>query len=618
MALSAILLPALASGLFASKQSKAQESQRIEATALLKEAEEAVRSVREKGWSAVALNGIYHPVVEANAWSLSGGAETINGLIRSIEIQDIFRDSNGVIVSSGGTPDPSTKKINTTVTWGSPYPSSVSSVMYLTRYLNNSAHLQTSFSDFIAGSASGTAVVNNNGGEVVLGAGGRADWCNPNLSITALDLPKSGVANSISAIEGKVFAGTGDNASGVSYASVNISNINPPAATILGTFDGFKTNGIFGESNYAYLATDNNFKEVEIIDLTTDPYSEAGYFNAPGNGNAGSVVVSENIGYMTDGAKLYTFDLSSKNGSRPVLGSVDLAGTGVGVVVVGSYVYVTTSSTSTQLQIIHVTNGGAVLSVVGQASLAGLGGRAIAVNSSATRAYIATSPSSTAKELFIVDISTKTGNRLTTGSFESNGMNPKSMTLIPFNRLILVGSGGIEYQVVNILNETSPVLCGSLNIDAGVNGVASVLEADGDAFAYIITGDATTELRIIEGGPGGKYSTSGTFISKPFDATVSAAFNRFIPSVNLPNQTSITFQIAIANAVNNSCSQASFYYLGPDGAPDSFYTSANSIPLITNGDYTNPGRCFSYKAYFSTADGTISPIFYDASVNYSP
>ena len=109
---------------------------------------------------------------------------------------------------------------------------------------------------------------------------------------------------------------------------MTISNANPPVAAIARTFDGFKTNGVFGETNYAYLATDNNSKEIEIVNLTTNPYSEAGYFNAPGNDEGDSVFVAGNVGYMTDENKLYTFELSSKTGSRGQLGSVNLAGDG--------------------------------------------------------------------------------------------------------------------------------------------------------------------------------------------------------------------------------------------------------------------------------------------------
>ncbi|MCX6793908.1 MAG: hypothetical protein NTY06_02270, partial [Candidatus Gottesmanbacteria bacterium] len=172
-------------------------------------------------------------------------------------------------------------------------------------------------------------------GEVTLGAGGKGDWCEPNLSIAALDLPKNGVANAVSAIPNQVFAGTGDNASGVSYATVNINESDPPVAAISGTYDGFKTNAIFGEQNYAYLATDNNFKEIEIINLTTNPYSEAGYFDAPSNGDGNSIYVSGNVGYMTSGNIFYTFDLTSRSGSRSKLGSVTMAGTGIKTIVVG-------------------------------------------------------------------------------------------------------------------------------------------------------------------------------------------------------------------------------------------------------------------------------------------
>jgi hypothetical protein len=136
-------------------------------------------------------------------------------------------------VTSGGVVDLSTKQVDITLSWGQPYATSLTTKIYLSRYLNSSALAQTLQSDFAVGSKSGTIVTNTNGGEVTLGAGGGADWCNPNLSITALDLPKNGVANAVSAIEGKVFAGTGDNASGVSFADVSINNAKPPISQIL-------------------------------------------------------------------------------------------------------------------------------------------------------------------------------------------------------------------------------------------------------------------------------------------------------------------------------------------------------------------------------------------------
>lgn len=618
--LSAILIPALTLGFVASREGKPQQKQRLGAIMHFKEAQEATRSVREKGWSTFAINGTYHPTSTNGGWSLSPNAENINGFNRSITISDTYRDSNGNIALIGSL-DPSTKKVDIVVSWTQPFTSSLTSTSYFTRF-TNSAYTETSESDFTQGTLSGTTITNISGGEVTLGAGGGGDWCNPNLTISAVDLPKSGVANAVSAIEGKAFAGTGDNAAGVSYASVAIDNSTPPNGNVSGTFDGYKTNdGIFGETNYAYLATDTNSKEVVIVDLTNitnGKYSEAGYFNAPGNGNANSVYVANNIGFMTDGAgHLYTFDLSSKSGSRPQLGSVTLQGIGKKVIVSGSFAFVAESG-STQLQIIQVSSDGRTLSVVGQASVAGLGAKSIFVNDSATRVYIVTEASPTQKEFFIIDTTIKTGNRPTLGSYESSGMNPKGVTVVTGNKAIIVGTGGQEYQVLNILNEANPTNCGGLNIDSGVNGVASVIESDGDAFSYIITGDASSEFKIIEGGPGGQFATSGNFESAIFDPGFEVSYNRAYVNFASPTQTSFSYQIAIADPINNSCSGALYAFVGPDGTSNSYYTASSQIFLSDDGvNFENPGRCFKYKAYFSSNDVTQTPVFYDLSVNYS-
>lgn len=637
MALASIFLPGLITGLVASREGKAQQQQRLEATILFKEAQEAARIVREDSWSAFAVNGTYHPVVSGNTWNLSSGSQVLNGYTRSIVISDVYRDASGNIVTSGGTLDPSTKKVITTVSWETPLPSSVSSTMYLSRFLGNSTFLQTTEADFNTGTSSGTVVTNTSGGEVILGAGGWGNWCNPGLTIAALDLPKQGVANAIYAIQGQAFAGTGDNASGVSFANISIGNPPYPTAppsSILGTFDGYKTNdGVFGETNYSYLATDNNFKEVVIVDLTqkdsNNKYLEAGYFNAPGNGSSQSVYVSGNIGFMVSANKLYSFDLSSKTGARPQLGSVTLGASGNRIVVRGSYVFVSLNSSTTQMQIIQASADGSVLNVVGQATLNGLAATSLYVNGDGNRAYIITQSSSTKSELFIVDTETKTGNRPTISSYDTNGMSPKGTTLVPGNKVIVVGTGAEEYQVINITNENAPTRCGGLNIDSGVNGVSAVLEDDGDAYAYIITGDATTEFKIIEGGPGGQFSLSGTFESDTLaypsvSSPDSVTFNRFLANIAKPSATDITIQIAAADKVDNSCVDANFTFVGPDASANSYFTSTDNstisgaIPLSVLGNYKNPSFCFRYKVNFVTTDKNNSPVLYDFTANFSP
>ncbi len=629
--LMAILIPALFTGLYASREGKAQDAQRSEALAYLKETVEAIRTFRENGWSNFSGNGTFHPQVSGTSWTLVAGPESINGFTRSVVINDVNRDSSGSIVTTGGTFDPSTKKVVVTVSWGSLSSSQVSETLYLTRYLDNDAYVQTTQADFDAGTKSGTTVTNTLGGEVTLGVGGYGNWCEPELTIASLDLPKSGVANAVWVIEGQAFAGTGENASGVSFANINITNTNPPSASVVGTFDGYKTNAIFGEDDYAYLGTDTNNKEIVIIDLNNvvgGKYTEAGYFDAPGNGDGNGIFVSGNVGYMLSENKVYSFDLTSKSGSRPILDPdgvvITASGTkGRDIYIVGTYAYIAVSGVGSinELVIVDISNP-SNLQMVGWADVNGKSGEDVYVNSTGTRAYLATNGASSYREFFIIDTTSKTGARPTVGSYESNGMSPNGVAVVTGNKAILVGVDAEEYQVIDITNESNPVRCGGLDINTSVFGVAGVLEADGDAYSYIITGDATAEFKIIEGGPGGQYAASGEFISSTFDPGFQTAFNRFDLTVERPPNTDVKFQVAVEDAIAGSCSTVGFTFVGPDGTSATFFettqTSGATVFSYAIPGSINPGRCFRYEGFFSTTDTTATPILYDVTINYSP
>jgi hypothetical protein len=122
----------------------------------------------------------------------------------------------------------------------------------------------------------------------------------------------------------------------------------------------------------------------------------------------------------------------------------------------------------------------------------------IFVNYSATRVYLATKVSNTDPELFIFDISDVNGNHAALASHDLGGMSPKGVVAVTNNKVITVGNGGIEYQVFNYDDATKLISsCGSLNIDAGVNGIDTVIQPSGSAFSYIITGDAGSEFKVI-------------------------------------------------------------------------------------------------------------------------
>ncbi len=666
IALLAILLPSLSTALVSSREGKVQHNRRIEAVQLLKDTESALRSIREAGWSNISTNGTFHPVRSGNSWTLQSGTDTVNTITRSVVVSSVLRDSNGAIVTSGGTVDPSTKQIVVTLSWNSPIASSLSSTFYLARFLDNASYLQTTQADFNTGTLTNVQTTNSAGGEVTLLPNTKGKWCEPHLSPVTIDLP--GIPRAVSAIEGHVFTATGVNAvsSETSFAHVLVANTEPPSFTLHGIGKGYRTYAVSGDANWGYIATSNNTKEVVIFnlnqysDIPNKVYAESGSFNTTTNFNgsdstdADTVFVLNNRGYVTAGHYLYVFDLASKTGARPKIGqriqfanSGDKAGEIYGRVV-GSktYIYVAIiGSTPEEMKIIDVTSYSSQWGVVGSINIEPNNcsslesGQAIFVNSAGNRAYLSSVNDTTFKEFFVVNTTTKTSPSLVGGfatnppctnggGYEAGGMDPEQSVVVGINndRAILVGTDDAgdsvnseEYQVLDLSSESSPAHCGGLHFDQGIFGVAAVKETDGDAYAYLITGDTAQELKVIQGGPDGYYVDSGQYESAIFDLGYATAYNNFIPSFTQPSNTTANFQVAIADAVSGSCAAATYQFVGPDGTSGTYYTTNTPITLDDNGSgFENPGRCFRYRMYLSSSDLNSTPTVNSVQVNYSP
>jgi len=652
ISLLAILLPGLFTGFYSSREGKAQQNQRLTAVGFLKESEEAVRNIRETGWttlSSYATDTPYHATVSGSLWTLVAGSETLsNGFKRQVIIKNMYRNPAGNIVLSPtpGVLDPSTKEINTSVWWNTPKVSTVSSTMYLTRH-ENLSYIQTTQADFDSGVKTNTATSNDSGGEVKLGAGGGGgDWCIPSLSVTTANLSRQGVPTAISAIQGSVVTGTGGNASGPTFAQISVAGNNPPTTTITGTFNNNKANGVFRDTqHFGYIATTDHHEEIKILDLnqfsdppTNSQFKEVGYFDAPGNTDGQSVTVYGNVGYMTTtNKKFYTFDLSDKTGSRSRLGSYDLTLSDVGNKVVitanggSTYAFVAINSTTTQMQVINVTdpsNPSIVKQVQTNNSQPGID---VSVNATGTEAYLVTSYAAGNKDFFVINASnlSGSGNLPISKTFDTGGMNPKGVAVATGNRAVIVGTGGSKQYLVLQLDQNPLITCGTgLAINNGAYAVSTVLQDDGYAYSYVVTGDTNAELKIILGGAGGQYTSSGTFESSIFNNQASTAFNSFSATINQLAQTTIKIKVAVANPVAGSCTGAQFTYVGPLGDPNNandYFTVISDpttiqgiIPYTVSGSYVNPGQCFRYKVWFQSSESTATPVLYDFTANYSP
>jgi hypothetical protein len=298
LAICAIMLPALLVGLVASREGKAQQNQRRDASVLSKEAYDALRIIREQGWNYITANGRYYPVINGNTWSLATGSATIGGFSRYVDIMNVYRDSNGNIASSGGVIDPSTKKVTITVSWATPYESSVSATYYLARN-DNTTNVQGTYAQFTAGTKTQTQVTDPSDGRVKLSSNTKGQWCQPAFSSAAITLPDgppvavsaTADANTI-ANPNKVFVALAPtDATSVKFAYVSVTaNTDPPVPTLKGIFtmdaskysnaglvpvgtgldNTFKTNQVKyytspGGKTYALIATTKPDKEIIAV-----------------------------------------------------------------------------------------------------------------------------------------------------------------------------------------------------------------------------------------------------------------------------------------------------------------------------------------------------------------
>lgn len=615
--LASILLPALLTGFVGATQGREVYEQRIAASALVREAEEVIRSFRNEKWSNVAnlTAGInYYPSISGSKWTLLPGNESIpnTGFTRTIVVADVYRDAGQNIVAQGAPGailDPSTRQFLITVSWPGYFTRSITSSLYITRYGNKSlAETQT----------------------VSAPSGGFEDWCKPALSLTNVNLDRQGHATSVSAFESgngtgnRVLTGTGANASGPDFSNIIIQGNSPPSLISDTDYNGnpqLKANGVFGDTNFAFLAT--NKQGVVILDLRTALYQQIGSFNpTSGNIHSNSVYVVGNTGYLVTDNKFYIFSISVDRRTTAQTGSVDLAN-GIKVVVdaSGQYAYVANPDPSGELKIIDVHSHPTTLTYadIKNVDVDGAAGRDVFINPSATRAYLATATSATQPEFFIINISDKANPVVITsgGTYDTNGMDPHGVTIVSGQRAIIVGEFGHEYQVFVVADdqvsscpnhsENNDFL--DVNDDTGFYGVASLLQSDQHAYSYIVTGDAGAELKIVEGGSGsGGAGGNGTYESPTLpvpDPGHDVAFNSFTATVD-PN---LSYKISIKHGVGGSCSSVTF--------SDSDFTPfvPGPLPLTTLGaGYTNPGECLRYRAINSGS----SPITFTATFNYSP
>lgn len=115
----------------------------LQADFLLEDGAEAIRFVRDQGWTAKinSLTGTNHLSFvigqSTSTWQINATPEKIGIFERSFNISSVKRDGNDDIASTGSD-DPHTKKFDVTVVWPGKFGTSSRTVsFYLTNYFND-------------------------------------------------------------------------------------------------------------------------------------------------------------------------------------------------------------------------------------------------------------------------------------------------------------------------------------------------------------------------------------------------------------------------------------------------------------------------------------------------
>lgn len=601
----------------------------------MEEMSRGLEAVKSENWNGIYSSldsGPMHLQFSGNQYQVAMGTNNQDGISLSFTAERVYRDENRNIVTSGGVEDIHTLKLNVLSQWTDfmGFPQSLTTSMYLNNWEVQKFD-DTSESEFNSGTLTETYVESTDGGEIWLGTIFYPDWCNPSLSINQYDIPGTGTATTVFARTGYAYLGTAGSATGISVTKLSITGVDPPVVSVDHEYDNYLVNNIFVLGNYAYLATTDDNKEVVILDISVTPFVEVGHFNASGTSNAFSVWVdSRGVGYVAQGREVRTFDVgyttgnpgtvAANSGSRNQLDNLSLVwlfGTVSQIIVIGDYLYASLNNDWYELGIVSVANPSDI-SITSQTSVNNQQVQDIFMSADGNRAYFGTNSSSSEREFFILDTTQKTGARPIIGSYDTNGMSVKGIALIEADdRVVLVGTGGEEYQGLNISNENNPVKCGGMEINNGINDIDPVVDADGNAFSYLMTGDTNSEFKILRGGAGGGgangygYVPEGFFISRVFDTeSDSPSYFNYSWEGDLPAGTNIELQFRSGDSSNLN----SIAWVGPDGTSNTYFTSkvSNSLPVQLQDH-----RYLQYRLRLTSTDIAESPVFRNISIFYA-
>lgn len=418
------------------------------ATQYASEGIEATRSIKNQNFASLVNSAGTGISRVGTVWTFSGSNNTLSSkYIRVLTVSDVQRDGSGNIVASGGTLDPLTKKVTSTVSWN--FTPTRSNSVVLNTYLTNWKK----------------AIVGN--------------WAIPALdSSLDLTIANSGAnaANGLSlALSGNYIYLGRANSAGTELFSLDVSNTASPTLCANCQRElGGDVNDIVINGNYAYIASTNNSQELQIINISSPTLLSTAALTSfnltagnSGNANADAIAlgISGSNLYMirNGGNEFIKFDISTPSSPTLIGTNAGLTGTPTGMVIVGNYALVTSDDNAAEVQVINLTT--LARDAVFDLNSGNNPANAISITNAGGNRILVGRVSSGAPELYSIDISNPTSLVLKS-TFE---IGADVISISYGNNLIFLGTSEAtnDFLVLNGANlDSLPALpaFGSLNI----------------------------------------------------------------------------------------------------------------------------------------------------------
>lgn len=445
-----VLVVVLAGGMISQLKRLTQSAtEKTQATMAMEEGFEAAKAIQKQNFYLL-VNGTYGLATTTGQWSFSGSYDMVAGKYkREITISDAALDK---------------KQITSRVSWiGIDGQKTIEASTFLTNYS-------------------------------AVGGGGGGDWSNP-VYYGYVDIPANDDARAIFVSSTKVYLATnGQNAE--DFYVIDVPDITSPH--IYSGLDlGEKGTGVFVQGNYAYVATGNQTKELQIINIANPNNIQlTGFLNLPENKDALGVYVTGTKAYLVGDKRQNNGEFFVVNITNPaspsILGSAEINAKVNAVAVSGNYAFIVTDDDSKELQIINVQNP-ASPSVIKSLDLPS-SADGVDIKISGTKAYIITKNNSSGAEFYVVDIANVQAPAIV-GSLNI-GADVTSLAILP-NAYAYLATDVVnsELQIINIASSTAPNFAGAYHIADHIRDVFY------NNLVYMATQNNYKELQILKPGP---------------------------------------------------------------------------------------------------------------------